>query len=111
MRSVVVVFPASMCAMMPMFRVFSNGVVRGINPLRPTNSLLPPVMSERLVRFSHPVRIVLLLNRIAAVVRGVHQLSSELFFHRFLASRPRVRENPTDAQGGPPVRPDFNGHL
>src|SRR5215208_6266799 len=30
MRSVVVVFPASMCAMMPMFRYCSSGVVRGM---------------------------------------------------------------------------------
>src|SRR6266496_2808323 len=30
MRSVVVVFPASMWAMMPMFRIRSSGVVRGI---------------------------------------------------------------------------------
>src|SRR5215216_3526376 len=30
MRSVVVVLPASMCAMIPMFRVFSSGNVRGI---------------------------------------------------------------------------------
>src|SRR5438445_6557779 len=30
MRSVVVVFPASMWAMMPMFRMWSSGVVRGI---------------------------------------------------------------------------------
>src|SRR6267143_4921689 len=30
MRSVVVVFPASMCAMMPIFRMRSSGVVRGI---------------------------------------------------------------------------------
>src|SRR5882672_1787836 len=33
MRSVVVVFPASMWAMMPMFRTLSSGVVRGISVL------------------------------------------------------------------------------
>src|SRR5439155_20678583 len=31
MRSVVVVFPASMCAMMPMLRIRSSGVTRGIS--------------------------------------------------------------------------------
>jgi hypothetical protein len=31
MRSVVVVLPASMCAMMPMFRYCSSGVFRGMN--------------------------------------------------------------------------------
>src|SRR6185295_4924465 len=31
MRSVVVVLPASMCAMMPMLRVFSRGNVRGMS--------------------------------------------------------------------------------
>src|SRR5436309_2174017 len=30
MRSVVVVFPASMCAMMPMFRIFSRGTCRAM---------------------------------------------------------------------------------
>src|SRR3954451_2670801 len=32
MRSVVVVLPASMCAMMPMFRVFSSGKLRAMSP-------------------------------------------------------------------------------
>src|SRR3954468_6309146 len=32
MRSVVVVLPASMCAMMPMFRVFSSGKLRAMVP-------------------------------------------------------------------------------
>src|SRR4051794_17946358 len=32
MRSVVVVLPASMCAMIPMFRVFSNGKLRAMVP-------------------------------------------------------------------------------
>src|SRR6476659_251910 len=32
MRSVVVVLPASMCAMMPMFRVFSGGKLRAMSP-------------------------------------------------------------------------------
>jgi hypothetical protein len=31
MRSVVVVLPASICAMIPMLRVFSNGTVRAIH--------------------------------------------------------------------------------
>src|SRR5579885_1248612 len=35
MRSVVVVFPASMCAMMPMFLVLSSGTCLGINFLSP----------------------------------------------------------------------------
>src|ERR671919_667072 len=32
MRSVVVVLPASMCAMIPMFRVFSSGKLRAMSP-------------------------------------------------------------------------------
>jgi hypothetical protein len=32
MRSVVVVLPASMCAMIPMFRVFSSGKLRAMVP-------------------------------------------------------------------------------
>jgi hypothetical protein len=33
MRSVVVVLPASMCAMIPMLRVFSSGNLRGMDQL------------------------------------------------------------------------------
>src|SRR6266550_3311686 len=134
MRSVVVVFPASMWAMMPMFRILSSGVVLGIasfiqqkrgatrtphscaggpvslrrhrappgpsmqDPLdqgpevvclrfsrgaaccAPTLSL-PPIMRERPIGFSHPVRVFLLLYRLAFALRRQDQLGGEAFGH------------------------------
>src|SRR6266516_2796747 len=64
-----------MCAMMPMFRVFSSATERGIN--------LPPVMCERFVRL----------------------------LHGFFTARPRVSQNPTNAQGSSSSVVYFNRHL
>src|SRR5438552_6198359 len=135
MRSVVVVFPASMWAMMPIFRILSSGVVLGISsylsvwarlsraltsknagrPGRPRvgrsrsavigrlsassmqdplkqgpeivclrfsrgaaccarTSILPPVMRESPVGLRHPVRVFLLLYRLAFALRRQDQL-------------------------------------
>src|SRR5512147_1174371 len=120
MRSVVVVFPASMWAMMPMLRVRSSGVVRAIPvpvcqhksgateaptigaglapppsgdscPLdagsleagsrvvgsrftprhgRGAPTYLPAIVGKCPVGFRHPVRVFLLLDRLALALRG-----------------------------------------
>src|SRR6266480_6877009 len=133
MRSVVVVFPASMCAMMPMLRIRSSGVVLGIaflysaktrgdrgarrpgrsrsaiiggrstprcrilcsrvpcwgTPLAcPYGVSLPPVMREGPVGFRHPVRVFLLLDRLALAFRGEDQLGGEPLRHVLFAARP-----------------------
>src|SRR6266705_514840 len=125
MRSVVVVFPASMCAMMPMFRMRSSGVVLGIafltqqkrgatvTPVRlggpvslrshrrasgplDAGSLkagsrdcpfkrLPPVMRESPIGLRHPVRVFLLLDRLALALRGEDQLGGEALRHVLFA--------------------------
>src|SRR6266702_1016866 len=125
MRSVVVVFPASMCAIMPMFRMRSSGVVLGIAFLTqqkrgatvtPTvrggpvslrshrgafdpldaGSLrsgsrsclfqrLPPVMRESPIGLRHPVRVFLLLDRLALALRGEDQLGGEALRHVLFA--------------------------
>src|SRR5208337_1625148 len=99
MRSVVVVFPASMWAMMPMFLQRSNGTVLGTAynsfwgseksvvsrwslvvsfSLQALGSKLaalsPPVMRERLVRFRHSVHVFFFLDGGAFAVRGIEQL-------------------------------------
>src|SRR5262245_46607233 len=43
---------------------------------------LPAVVSERLVRFSHPVRVFALLDGAATHVGGVHEFVRELLLHR-----------------------------
>src|SRR3954468_13483429 len=93
-----------MCAMMPMFRVFSSECDLGI--------ALPAIVSEGLVGFSHPMRVFALLDGASAEVRRVHELVRELFLHRLaIATRARVADEPPDAQREAPVRVHFHGHL
>src|SRR6185503_5549865 len=96
MRSVVVVFPASMCAIIPMLRVFSSGTVLAIS-LSPEKKeavqpppyhqhhiakKLPTIMRESAIGLRHSVRIFFLFNRRAAIVRRVDQFSRQFFLHR-----------------------------
>src|SRR5271157_4679667 len=140
MRSVVVVFPASMWAMMPMFLQRSNGTVLGTtlnsfwgseicfslfanrcslfaNRLkRRANSerrtaLLPSVMRERLVRFRHAMHIFFLLDGSAFAVGGVEQLVRQLFDHSLFAAAARIAHDPADRQRRPAVGSDFDRHL
>src|SRR5208337_4561770 len=127
MRSVVVVFPASMWAMMPMFLQRSNGTVLGttINSFwgseisfwllassqKRVTSLLPPVMRERLVRFRHAMHVFFFLDGGAFSVRGVEQLVGQLLNHSLFAAAARVAYDPTDRQRRSAVGSNFNRHL
>ena len=71
----------------------------------------PPVMRESLVGLRHAVSVFLLLNRIAAIVGGVHQFTCELLFHGFFATGSRVGQNPANRQRCSPSRTDFDRHL
>src|SRR5918998_3175133 len=104
MRSVVVVLPASICAMIPMLRYRSRGVVRAITeyssgarchrvgapsrfcrlqgtPVWPTGArprqgrALPAIMRERLVGVRHPMRVFPPLDGDAPIVRGIEQFA------------------------------------
>src|SRR5258707_15118270 len=106
MRSVVVVLPASIWAMMPMFLQRSNGTVLGTIFLysfwalksvvsrqslvvgsqaqgSESVALLPPVMRERLVCFRHSVYIFFLLDGGAFAIGGIEQLVCQLVNHSF----------------------------
>src|SRR6266566_9396100 len=121
-----------MWAMMPMFRILSSGVCRGIAflysakargdedahewaglaPLsaggfRPPrcripyagsrscwSSCLPPVMREGAVRLRHPVRVFLLLYRLALALRRQDQLGGEALGHCLLFAQPAVLNQP-----------------
>src|SRR4029453_519231 len=113
MRSVVVVLPASMWAMIPMFRVFSSVVFFAVVvtarhllssarapagrvpetstprstvvPVRPARTgALPAVVRERLVRLSHPVEVVLPLEGAPLRAQRVEQLVRQPLAHLLL---------------------------
>src|SRR6185503_16668506 len=98
MRSVVVVFPASMWAMMPMFRVRSSGAGRGMVVAL---GALPAVVGESLVGLRHAVRVFLLLHG-AATARGrIEDLTRELLHHRLLGTHARILDEPAHGEGHP----------
>src|SRR5689334_1044278 len=107
MRSVVVVLPASMWAMMPMFLQRSKGTVldtlffrsslrtscsptvfTGLPIIKTSSSSSqplalssPPIMREGLVGLGHAVHVFLLLDRGAAAIGGVQQFVAQLVDH------------------------------
>src|SRR4249919_3218761 len=104
MRSVVVVLPASMCAMMPMLRTFVRSVstscatsasrllsVCCASSKRPyagparEGRVSPAVVGERLVGLGHLVGVLAALDRGAQAVAGVEDLVHEPVGHRLLA--------------------------
>src|SRR6266849_7639199 len=116
MRSVDVVFPASMCAMIPMLRVSSSLNALPIVPetaffspvrvatasLTKTTHSLPAIMRECLVRFRHAVHVFLLLHGPAARIRRVDQLIRELVHHRLARALPRILQQPATRPRLPP---------
>src|SRR5438132_12716561 len=107
MRSVVVVLPASMWAMIPMFRVFSRGKAR----VRTATLTSIPEVREGLVRLGHLVGVFLAFDRGADTVGRVHQLGGELLRHAPPAAGPRIADDPAPGQRLAPVVADFDGHL
>src|SRR5450759_1126459 len=111
------VLPASMWAMMPMFRTFSSATVRGINNccwsearLAPTKTS-PPIVGEGLVGLGHTVDVVLLLNGAATHVGRVCHLIGQLVLHALFGARTGVRDEPADSQAHAAVLRDLDGNL
>src|SRR2546426_430860 len=127
MRSVVVVLPASMWAMMPMFRVLSSEYCRSTSssafflssymrrggPAAPlfVGFPLPAIMRERLVGLRHLVGVFPLLHGRAAVVGGVEQLGGELLGHAALGPPARGADHPAHGQRRTAVGPHLDRHL
>src|SRR6266446_1525784 len=125
MRSVDVVFPASMCAIIPMLRVssslnalptvpetaFFSPVRVATASLTKTTYPLPAVVRERLVRFRHAVYVFLLLHGPAARVRRVDQLVRELVHHGLASALPRILQQPANRQRLPAERIHFHWNL
>src|SRR6185436_20804613 len=108
MRSVVVVFPASMCAMIPMLRTLARAASAAATVF-PTCRLgvcrsLPAVVGEGLVGLGHLVRVLTPLHRGTEAVARVEQLVHEALDHGLLTPRAGVRGQPAQPQRGRPRR-------
>src|SRR5215469_13594524 len=104
MRSVVVVLPASICAMIPMLRTIARSVAVWVATIASFGSFLrlPAVVGEGLVGLRHLVGVLTALDARAKAVAGVEQLVHEPLGHRLLAALPGVRDDPAQRQGGRP---------
>src|SRR3954470_689999 len=130
MRSVVVVLPASMCAMIPMLRVLASWAAlaitysssfgsacgfRGSPGLPPAagadERLSPAVVREGLVRLGHLVRVLAPLHGGTEAVARIEQLVHEALGHRLLAAGPAVLDQPAQAERGAPRRTDLDRDL
>src|SRR6266480_3288435 len=104
MRSVVVVLPASMWAMIPMFRTRSSAIAASFSlVLKRSFPALPAVVGERLVRLRHPVDVVLALERPTLLVQGVQNLVCQLVRHALLAALARERDEPAHGERAGPA--------
>src|SRR5215472_16657050 len=110
MRSVVVVLPASMCAMIPMFRTFSIAVGRSCIFSATFISLVPEVR-ESFVAFGHPVGLLFALHRTAGVLRSIKNLEGELLAHTLPAALPCETHDPAPRKRQPALWPDLDRDL
>src|ERR1700693_3466581 len=110
-RSCVVVLPASICAMIPMFRTLSIATGRSCIFNATLISLLVPEVGESLVAFRHPVGFLFALDRAASVLGGVKQLERELLRHAFPATLPGETDYPAPRQRQPALRSDLDRDL
>src|SRR6188768_2648008 len=126
MRSVVVVLPASMCAMMPMLRTFVRSVstscatgvfllydrgMRGLGHSPRISGLLPAVVREGAVRLGHLVGVFAALDRGTEAVRGIQDLVLQTLGHRLLTTALRVADEPAECQRVGAARLDLDRHL
>src|ERR1700757_1236214 len=119
MRSVVVVLPASICAMIPMLRTLARSTAVWVATLNPRSRKsrfwsalrLPAVVGEGLVGLRHLVGILAPLYAGAEAVAGVEQLVHEPLGHGLLPAVPGVGHDPAQRQRGAAGRADLDRHL
>src|SRR5918998_5945157 len=109
MRSVVVVLPASMCAMIPIFLTRRSGVFLATDTA--ISPSLPSVMCECPVSLGHPVRIFPALYARANVILGVKNLTGQPTAHRLLPARPGKADHPSQGQRVRPARVHLDRNL
>src|SRR5665213_2154291 len=110
MRSVVVVLPASMCAMMPMLRTFSRGYSRAVISLQ-TFFYLPAIVGEGLVGLSHLGHVLTALDSRTDTVAGVDNLVGQTVGHGLFATLLREVGQPSYGERRRTTRTNFHGHL
>src|SRR5690348_13237834 len=117
MRSVAVVLPASMWAMMPMLRTRSSCDGDGtsgevwVSTRSGAIRCLPAVVGEGLVGLRHAIHVVLALVGPALLVLRVEDLADELVDHLLLTPLARERHEPADGQGAGATRRHLDGDL
>src|SRR5215218_5840403 len=108
--------------MMPIFRVSFSANWRAMmlpssrpepdrSQLISKNRGLPPVVGKGLVGLGHAMRVFLLLDGAAAVLRGLEQLAGEAGPHRLLAAGLRNLDDPAHGKGQLAARADFHRDL
>src|SRR5712691_1034427 len=85
---------------------FPPGHRPGVSRLR-----LPAVVCERPVGLRHPVRVFLLLYRLAFALRRQDQLGRQALGHRLLFARAAVLYDPAHPQRRAPLGAHFDRHL
>src|ERR1700733_3246245 len=129
MRSVVVVLPASMCAMMPILRTFVRSVstscatavfsfVRVVavvvtlgGRVTRRRDYSPAVVCEGSVRLGHLVRVLTPLDGRPKAIAGIQDFVCQPLGHRLLPALPREADQPPQSQSGRPFGPNLDGHL
>src|SRR5215471_9753888 len=111
-RSVVVVLPASMWAMIPMFRTRSSATLVSVTAKSLCLFLaLPAVVGEGLVGLRHSVHVVLALERVALLLERVEDLAGQLVGHVLLAAVAGVGDEPAQREGAPAALRHLHRHL
>src|SRR5215472_4019704 len=120
MRSVRVVLPASMCALIPILRVRSRGYARSeelglvVIALAFSKTVKcigsPPEMSKRPICLGHFVRIIPLFNRVPLSKGRIFDFGCEIIHHRSPAIF-RESHYPTHRQRDLAFLGDFNRNL
>src|SRR5215217_8578525 len=108
MRSVTVVFPASIWAMIPMFRVLASGTWRATVATYPG---LPLEMAEGLVGLGHLVRVFAPLHRGAQAVGCIDELCCELLAHALAAALARGLDQPANTEREAAIAADLDRDL
>src|SRR5260370_41149015 len=121
MRWVVVVLPASICAMIPMLRTLARSTAVTVATIPRSRksrsrksgkaSRSPAVMGERLVRLRHLVGVLAPLHAGAEAVARVEQLVHEPLSHRLFPAVPGVGDDPAQRERGAPGGADLHRHL
>src|SRR5246127_2027722 len=128
-RSVAVVLPASMCAMMPklrtllrsvstsfcatevfpLFRLLVSSLSVGARPHR--RRYLPAIMREGAVCLGHLVGVLASFDGGPEAVAGIHDLVCQALDHGLLPTLPGEADEPAQRQGVGPPGPHLDGHL